>query len=125
MKLTPKQQKFADYYIQTGSASESYKRAGYKNYKSAGVEANKTLKNPNVKKYIQEKNKEMESERIADMQEVREMWSKILRSQIDGVEIKDILKASEYIAKTNGAFLDKVEVTEKHIIVDIEEDDEE
>ncbi|MGK5506724.1 terminase small subunit [Brevibacillus formosus] len=29
MKLTPKQQKFADYYIETGNATEAYRRAGY------------------------------------------------------------------------------------------------
>lgn len=123
MKLTPKQQKFADYYIASGNATESFKKAGYKNYKSSGVEANKTLNNPNVQKYILEKNKSIESERIADMIEVRQFWSDTMRDA--KVERKDRLKASEYIAKTNGAFLDKVEVTEKHIIVDIEEDDAE
>ena len=107
MKLTPKQQKFADYYIASGNATESYKKAGYKNFKSSGVEANKTLNSPNVKKYIEEKNKSIESERIADMKEVKEFWTNSMRS--DQVELKDRLKASEYIAKTNGAFLDKVE----------------
>ena len=105
MKLTIKQQKFADYYISSGNAEESAKKAGY----SARGNTTKLLQNTTICNYIAEKNKLIESDRIADMKEVREMWSKILRSQIEGVEIKDVLKASEYIAKTNGAFLDKVE----------------
>lgn len=29
MKLTPKQKKFAEYYIQSGNATEAAKKAGY------------------------------------------------------------------------------------------------
>ncbi len=106
MKLTPKQRAFCDYYIETGNATESAIRAGYskKTAKETGYE---NLTKPHILNYIKERNKEIESARIANMKEVKEFWTEILRS--GEIEVKDRLKASEYIAKTNGAFLDKVE----------------
>ena len=109
MKLTAKQQKFCDYYIETANATESYKRAGYSwsNDNIASVEGHKLLRKPKIQGYIQDKNKLLESDRIADMKEVKEFWTTTMRNE--SVEHKDRLKASELIAKTNGAFLDKVE----------------
>lgn len=124
MKLTPKQQAFADMYVTTGNATESYMKAyKCKNIKTAEANSSRTLRIAKVKKYIEEKNKHIQSDRIADMTEVKEYWSNTMRDKEN--DHKDRLKASELIAKTNGAFLDKVEVTEKHIVVDIEEDDDE
>ena len=48
--------------------------------------------------YLKERNKELESQKIADMREVKEFWTNTLRDEEN--EIKDRLKASEYIAKT-------------------------
>jgi phage terminase small subunit len=106
MKLTPKQQAFADYYIQTGNATESAIKAGYsKNTaKEIGCE---NLTKLNIKQYIDKANKEIKNTRIADMKEVKEFWSNVLRGEES--DMKDRLKASEFIAKTNGAFLDKIE----------------
>src|SRR5699024_11726108 len=64
-------------------------------------------------KYIEERNKEIESKRIANMKEVKQFWTEILRN--DMYETKDRLKASEFIAKTNGAFLDKVQADVEHL----------
>lgn len=106
MKLTTKQQRFADYYIQTGNATESAAKAGYskKTARSIGQE---NLTKPDIAKYIDEVNKKLENERIADMKEIKEFWTSMFRNEI--AEDKDRLKASEYLAKTNGAFLEKVE----------------
>lgn len=105
-KLTERQKKFCDYYVQSGNATDSAKRAGYSK-KYANTNASKLLQNTVVREYIDYRNKQLEGERVADMKEVKEMWTSILRDE--EVETKDRLKASEYIAKTNGAFLDKVE----------------
>jgi len=121
MKLTQKQKLFADYYLKTGNAEESAKRAGY----SARGNTTKLLQNTTICSYLKKRNDKIDADNIASMKEVKEKVSAILRGEIEGVEIKDILKAADFFAKTNGAFLDKVEVTEKHIVVDIEEDDEE
>lgn len=106
MKLTDLQQKFCDYYIQTGNASDSYIKAGYKaTGDSARVNASRLLTNANVQEYIKERNKTLVSDRIADMAEVKEFWSNTMRNE--EVEFKDRLKASEYIAKTNAAFIER------------------
>ena len=106
MKLKEKQKKFADYFIKTGNAYRSAVKAGYsENYAKGNVV--KLLDNVSVKEYIEERNKLLESERIADMKEVKEFWTNTMRS--DEAERKDRLKASEMIAKTNAAFVDKVE----------------
>ena len=56
MKLTLKQQRFVDYYLQTGNASKSAKLAGYNTnentYRAIGAE---NLTKPNIKKAIQDK----------------------------------------------------------------------
>lgn len=48
-KLTVKQQLFVDEYLIDLNATQAYIRAGYKNFDSAGVEANKTLNIPKVR----------------------------------------------------------------------------
>ena len=131
MKLTIKQKAFADYYIELGNATEAYIKAGYKNYKSAGVEANKTLNNPKIKEYIDERMKQIESERIAKAEEVLAFLSASLRGEIDedvvvvegagdGVSTarvvtkqlsaKDRIKAAELLGKRYALFTEKVDV---------------
>ena len=51
-KLTAKQKRFVEEYLIDLNATQAYIRAGYKNYDSAGVEANKTLNNPKVKQAV-------------------------------------------------------------------------
>ena len=61
---------------------------------------------------------------MADMTEVREFWTEAMRNPDNAM--KDRLKASEMIARTSGAFLDKVEVKttgEQTITVTIMDDD--
>lgn len=107
--MNEQQKKFADYYIQTGNATESYKRAGYKAKGNvAEVNASRLLRNAKVQEYIQERNKQFESDRIADMEEVKLFWTNTMRNGNN--ELKDRLKASEYIAKTNAAFIDSHKV---------------
>lgn len=109
MKLTEKQKRFCDYYIENGgNGADAARKAGYrgKNHDNIGTE---NLRKVAIREYIEERNNKLASGRIADMQEVKELWTNILRGKTEGVELKDILKATEYIAKTNGAFLDKVQ----------------
>lgn len=109
IKLTVKQQKFADAYIKSGNATQSYIDAGYsvKSDNAAGVEGHKLLRNPKIKAYMEKVNKAIQTASIADMVEVKEFWTNTLRGE--KIDYKDRLKASEFIAKTNGAFIDKIE----------------
>lgn len=107
-KLTPKQKAFADEYIISGNAYQSAIKAGYShNYAKGNVV--KLLENVRVQKYLDERNEAIESEKIADMKEIKEFWTSLLRD--DETDVKDRLKASEYMAKTRGAFIDKQETT--------------
>lgn len=107
--LNIKQKRFADFFIQTGNATDSYVKAGYVTEgHAAEVNASRLLRNAEVIKYIEERNKELASKFIADIEETKRFWTQIMRDA--EADIRDRLKASEYIAKTNGAFIDKREL---------------
>ena len=109
MKLTEKQQRFVDYYIASGNATEAYKKAyNSKNDNTAAKEGHKLLKNPKITPELEKRNKQLESHRIADMEEVKRFWTNTLRDE--AMDPKHRLKASEYIAKTNAAFIEKQEI---------------
>lgn len=108
MSLTPKQQAFVDYYLMSGNAEEAARKAGY----SARGNTTKLLQNTTIKQAIEERNKSIVSDRIADMEEVKQFWTNTLRDE--GMDPKHRLKASEYIAKTNAAFIEKREVANTH-----------
>lgn len=117
--MTPRQRKFADEYIICGNATQAYK-AAYPNItkqrtaESAGA---RLLSNVKVAEYIRNRNNEISNCRIADMREVKEFWSGIMRDSRQ--EMKERLKASELIAKTNGAFIEKVKLEESVLKVEI------
>ena len=106
--MNVRQKKFADNYIKTGNITQSAIGAGYsENY--ANAQGYKLLENVGVREYIEKVNKEIESSKIADMIEIKQFWTKFIRG--DSYEDKDKLKASEYLARTSGAFIEKVEQT--------------
>ncbi|MEH7336276.1 terminase small subunit [Neobacillus drentensis] len=108
-ELNVKQKRFADYYIETGNATASYLRAGYDaEGNAAEVNASRLLRNAKVQEYIKERNAQLDVEFIADITETKRFWTEIMRDE--NAEMKDRLKASEFIAKTNGAFVDKKEL---------------
>ena len=83
MKLTAKQRLFADEYIKSGNATQSYIKAGYsvKSEKVAGVNATRMLGNARVKAYIDTKMAEIESHKIADVKEVLQFYTRVLREE--------------------------------------------
>ena len=83
MKLTAKQRLFADEYIKSGNATQSYIKAGYsvKSEKVAGVNATRMLGNAKVKSYIDAKMAEIESHKIADAKEVLQFYTRVLREE--------------------------------------------
>ena len=50
----------------------------------------------------------MDGEFIEDITENKRFWTEIMRDE--NADLKDRLKASEFIAKTNGAFIEKREL---------------
>lgn len=98
MKLTEKQKKFCDYYIQTCNATESAIKAGYSK-KTAKVIGAENLTKPYIRDYIEERNKILESKRIANAKEIQEFWTRTVRGEEEDADFKDRLKASELIFK--------------------------
>ena len=136
-KLTPKQQKFADYYIETGNATESAIRAGYSK-KTAKEIGSENLTKPNIAAYIEERMAQLQSERIADATEVLETLTSILRGEkrgtalvgagmgeqtIEQVEptVAEKIRAAELLGKRYKLFTDKVETTETARVVIIDD----
>lgn len=81
MKLTPKQKAFADEYLICGNATEAAKKAGYKE-KAAYAMGAENLKKPQISAYIAERQKQIEDSRIADVKEVMQFYSAVLRGEV-------------------------------------------
>ena len=79
--LTERQLKFADYFLQTGNAAEAARRAGYSE-KYAGQNADKLLKNKDIAEYLKKRSQDIDTERIADLQEILTHVTEILRGKI-------------------------------------------
>lgn len=124
-KLTPKQQKFADLYIKYGNATQAAIEAGYskRTAKDIGCE---NLAKPNIASYIDERMKQLQSERIADATEVLETLTSVLRGRKKGTALvgagmgeQDVMqveptvaekiRAAELLGKRYKLFTDKLE----------------
>lgn len=106
-KLTLKQKMFCEHYVKSGNATEAALKAGYKeNFAKNRIHT--MMKNVGICGYIEELNKHIKNDRIADIIEIKEFWSNIVRNE--DYKMPDRIKASELIAKTEGAFIDKVEL---------------
>lgn len=131
MKLTLKQQRFADEYIISGNATEAAIKAGYSK-KTANRIATENLSKPVIKSYIDERLKELSDKKIANQQEVLEYLTSVLRGETqseiivvegqgEGVskakpiqkapDEKERLKAAELLGKRMGLFKERVELS--------------
>lgn len=126
VNLKIKQQKFADEYIICGNATQAAIAAGYSK-RSAKQTGSRLLEHPNVKAYIEERLKALESEKIAEQDEVLQFLTSVMRGEVteevpimvgDGVQevreinasIKDRSRAAELLGKRWGSWTDKVDL---------------
>nr|DAM53902.1 MAG TPA: Terminase small subunit [Caudoviricetes sp.] len=130
MKLTEKQKRFADYYIETGNITEAAIKAGYSK-KTARVIGQENLQKPAIKSYIDEKLEAMQDERTASAKEVLEFLTKSMRGELDEevvviegtgdgtsearkikkqIGLRERIKSAELLGKRYRLFTDKVEV---------------
>lgn len=79
--LTPKQKALCDYFLESGNKYESAIKAGYSE-SYARVDVHKTLEKPSIKEYIAERQKEIEDSRIADVSEVLQFFSSVMRGEV-------------------------------------------
>lgn len=79
MELTPRQKAFADYYLECGNVTEAARRAGYK---QPHVQGSQTLAKLSVSQYIAERQKQLEDKRIADISEVLQFFTSVMRGEV-------------------------------------------
>ena len=103
-KLTKKQKDFADYYIETGNATESAKKARYSKGSARQIGA-ENLTKPAVSAYIAERMKQIDDDRICDIAEIQRIRTSIARGERKddfgfAPENSDILKACSDLEKS-------------------------
>ncbi|HBE2214331.1 TPA: terminase small subunit [Enterococcus faecalis] len=137
MRMTEKQKRFCDFYIETGNAKEAAIRAGYSE-KTAKQIGQENLTKPDLRAYIDERLAELKNEQTADAQEVLEYLTAVMRGEykeatligvgegaqavvdID-VGAKDRLKAAELLGKRHALFTDKVDLQTGDIVIKVGE----
>nr|DAW10409.1 MAG TPA: Terminase small subunit [Caudoviricetes sp.] len=111
-KLTEKQKRFIDYYIETANATESAKRAGYSSKTAKNIGAENLTK---LNYFIQERLQQLENNRIASQEEVLQYLTKVMRGEekdqfgLDA-SLQDRTRCAELLGKRYGTFKEKVEV---------------
>lgn len=147
--MTEKQKRFCDEYLIDCNATRAYKTV-YQNVKSDEVArkaGSRLLTNVDVKNYIAEQMEKIHNEKTADVQEVIEYLTSVLRGESTAQEIvvegtgdgcseartmekapseKEKLKAAELLGKRYALFTDKVETDvdmDLNITIDYGKDD--
>ena len=137
MRMTEKQKRFCDFYIETGNAKEAAIRAGYSE-KTAKQIGQENLTKPDLRAYIDERLAELKNERTADAQEVLEYLTAVMRGEYKEVTLigvgegaqavvdidvgaKDRLKAAELLGKRHALFTDKVDLQTGDIVIKVGE----
>lgn len=137
--MTEKQRLFADEYLKDLNGTRAYKTiyTTIKNDNIAAVRANTLLKQKDISDYISKRLEEIHNENTADIQEVMEYLTSVLRGESassvlmmsgNGMQKvtekppdeKERLKAAELLGKRFGMFKDNVDITSngKTVIVD-------
>lgn len=114
-KMNPKQIAFAEYFVELGNAEQAAIKAGYSERYARG-NAYKLVANSGIKKYIDERMEELQSERVADQQEIMEFLTAVMRGEVtepvlvmDGVGVQAIaeLKPAASVRKAAAVDLGK------------------
>ena len=106
-RLTQKQQAFVAAY--DGNGVESAKAAGYKGgYQTLGVTACRLLKDDRITRAIQAREQKSIQPAILNRRQRQEFWSGIMLDE--DASLRDRLRASELLGRSEGDFLERHEV---------------
>ena len=141
--MTEKQRLFADEYLKDLNGTRAYKTiyTTIKNDNVAAVRANTLLKQKDISDYISKRLEEIHNENTADIQEVMEYLTSVLRGKSASAVLmmsgngmqkvaekppdeKERLKAAELLGKRFGMFKDNVDVTSNGTTVIVDDIDE-
>ena len=104
--MTPKQQRFIEAY--DGNATRAAIQAGYSEKTACSI-GERLLRNVDIKEAILKRERNRTMDIIATREERQSFWTGIMRNAEE--KTTDRLKASELLAKSEGDFLDRCEVT--------------
>lgn len=143
-KLTEKQKRFIDFYVETGNQTEAARKAGYKQPQVQGAQNLEKLREP-----IQARLTKLEDSRIAKADEVLKTLTRVLRREeketvvvtckqhqslyddngkkvtkdIESpvtveipTQVRDVNKAAELLAKRYGLLTDNVNVSGEGVV---------
>lgn len=126
MKLTGKQERFIDYFIETDNAAEAARKAGYSK-RTANRIGSENLKKTYIQQAIKKRLEELKNERTATLQEALEFMTAVMRGEVeeevvvtegtgDGCSesrimpkkpsVRDRLEAAKELARRLGRFVD-------------------
>lgn len=102
--MNQRRQAFCEAYLASGNATEAAREAGY-SPRSARSQGQRLLTFADIQEYLAARNQEISAASTAQVEESRQFWTATMRDK--GAKTGDRLKASELLAKTYGAFLDR------------------
>ena len=117
-RLTEKQKRFIDYYIEKANGTEAAKLAGYKGNNLNRIASQNLSK---LDKYIKVKLQEKENNRIASQDEVLQYLTKVMRGEekdqfgLDA-SLQDRTKCAELLGKRYGTFVEKKEFSGNYTV---------
>lgn len=126
-KLTPKEAKFIDLYIETGNQRQSVIDAGYK-LKAPGQYAQRLMAKPYINEEIDYRLQKLEDEKIASAEEILKYFTGVMRGEIKdqfGLDtpLSERTKAAQELAKRKIDIVNRVQgKTEENGIVTIKLD---
>lgn len=122
--MNQRQRAFCEAYLVSGNAAEAAREAGYSPRTARSI-GQRLLTNVDVQEYLDQRNQEISAARTAQVEEIRQFWTATMRD--DTAKSADRLKASELLAKTYGAFLERVavdaEVTAQEVMAGLTEEE--
>ncbi|WP_333593040.1 terminase small subunit [Aminobacterium mobile] len=103
-KLTTKQKAFIQSYC--GNATEAALKAGYSK-KTARSIGNENLTKPHIIAAIKKREEKRTNNRIATREERQIFWTQTMKDE--KADMRDRLRASELLGKSEADFMDKIE----------------
>ncbi|AMY05238.1 terminase small subunit [Staphylococcus condimenti] len=116
MKLTVKQQRFADEYIRLGEITKAAINAGYSTKTACSI-GQENLNKPAIKAYIDKRMEELKKQSIAEQDEVLQYLTAVMRGEVTdqelipvgvgqgAMEVEKLEKRSDTNARTKAAEL--------------------
>lgn len=117
--MNPRQKAFADYYIETGNATEAAVKAGYKKSRAKQT-GSQLVTNGDVSQYIKERMDAVDKKRIASADEVIAFYTAVIRGEVKDqfgldASLADRIKAADSLMKRYNVADDRNRATKEKL----------